>query len=327
MKKKSVLFFLIALVFLVGIAQATLLNTTTIESRNLVASPAAVGTFNAPFTYTFPNGQALMFAKVTPNTEGQTINFRFSRPSATDITGSITTVSTGLLSGNLVVSIDGGTTSTESFHKFLVSPFSIIQSTAFYYVSDGVNWYIIESDNDIAQMDITYQTVLHVDTTSGMFAVLQVSSPSQDPITGITLTPLATGSYGLETYYEDYSTVAQDVTKANQTLTEKQSADRPWDQAILDLINTITSGIEAIKSFLLTITSLSTWLFAIAAFIFAVKSFLAINVLITLINIMWCIRPGRDIFQAPLEFQRNEMKLIEFYMQLVLYGKRLIKWW
>jgi hypothetical protein len=157
------------------------------------------------------------------------------------------------------------------------------------------------------------------------------SSPTKYPIYSYTLTPLSTFTFTGEGFFEPVQSVSEaaaytQTVQAKQTAAQSSGSDLSF---LSSLINAIMATIKAIKTFFSTITSLSSWLFAIAAFIFAVKSFVGITVLITLLNAVYCMKsgPGVDMFLAFNKFIQNEVKILEFYMKLILWAKELIKWW
>ena len=154
--------------------------------------------------------------------------------------------------------------------------------------------------------------------------------PDTEPITGITVTPLHSGSFTSLNYYESIPDLKNAVQYTNST--QEAYASSGFDLSFLKkLIDIIYSAYKQMKAFFETVTTLSSWIMAIGAFIFGVKVLVGGVTLHLFINIVYCMSKHmggiNDLWLAMLEIIDNERKLLTFLKEIFIFIKDLIKWW
>jgi hypothetical protein len=319
---------LFLLILLTGIVHAQILNVSIIAdpgyNQNIHAGDS--GTFNSQFSYIAPIGNGIIFADVNPQTEGQTLNFRFSRPSKTDITGSVVTQSSGLFSGNVIITFTGGSSHTESYGIMQLLP--MIPKESFFYATDGVNYYFVEADSAVPAMFFSGNAILHLDSSKD--AYILVTSPYTNPITQVTWTPLNSGQYWVDTNYESLS----DINNANQYANVTLNNNLNDDIFVLfgQIVNLIVNAALAVISFFNSIVSFSSWMYAISAFFFSIEIFFAGVTIYTLVALVLAMDSAgyggkSDLMRGLSNFYRYEMYLVDFFIKIFMTIKELIKWW
>ncbi len=338
--KKFLLLLLLASILLTGFATAAIINTTIIRADMVDYSDVKTNTNG--YTRSISSGWAIIEETITVKAEGAPINFDFLLNDGTKVTGSIVKSPTGIFTGNLITTI-GGKSSTRPYSRIADIGggwVGINQKVYITYSTDGTNWYLsgverskIIDNTNIMDPDgplVKYLQggvygYIYLDSSSDAYVL--IASPNNNPATG----------FGIDSnsWFDITTSTASISSLKTYTAITEQHASNPAGQSAADrVINAITSAIDAISQFFRTIATLSTWMLVIAGFIFAGKAFVGIVVLYTLMNIVWCMRPrtgaasGIDgIWIAFLEFVDNEVKLLDFFMKMILYIKDMIKWW
>ena len=322
---------------LIGGAQATVINSTVLLSTdynselNFASSDLAT---SKEYSFSVPSNNALVVSQTDYYTEGDTINFRFTRPSSSDITGSVTLTSTGLFTGEQTLSIDGGSSSTTGYYKVPLYP--LYPKTTWYYVTTGEQYYFVITDssrfNYAVSGDIFHPVYapFKLDTDTDAY-INAGGDPDTEPITGITVTPLHSGSFTALNYYESIPDLKNAVQYTNST--QEAYGASGFDLSFFKkLVDIIWSVYLAMRDFFTAIATFSSWVLAIGLFMFSAKVLVGSVVLHLLINIVWCMSRHmggtvNDLWIAFAEFIDNERKLLKFFKEIVLMIKDLIKWW
>jgi hypothetical protein len=338
--KKIILLFLLASILLTGFASAAIINTTIIRADMVDWSDAQTNIRG--YTRTVFAGGAIIEETLTIKSENAPITFTYYLNSGTQISGTIVKTPTGLFTGNLVTTINGKT-SSRPYSRILDiggGYIGINQKVYFVYCTDGTNWYLsgVERSKVIDNYNILdpdgpltkylqggVYGYVYLDSTSDAYTT--IDSPANNPAISINFD--SNSMFDLIT-----STTSIASLKTYTKYTEEHASNPGGQDAFTRIYNAVISTIDAVKSFFQTIGTLSTWMIVIAAFLFAGKAFVGIVVLYTLMNIVWCMRSrtgaasGIDgIWIAFKEFIDNEVKLLDFFMKIILYVKDMIKWW
>lgn len=334
--KSPFIFLLVLSLLIIGGVQATVINSTVLLSTDYNAelkfSSSDLATSNE-YSLLVPSNNALVVSQTDYYAEGDTINFRFSRPSSSDITGSVTLTSTGLFTGEQTLSIDGGSSSTTGYYKVPLYP--LYPKTTWYYVTTGDQYYFVLTDssrfNYAVSGDIFHPVYapFKLDTDTDAY-INAGGDPDTEPITEITVTPLHSGAFTSLNYYESIPDLKNAVLYTNST--QEAYAASGFDLSFLKkLIDIIYNSYKQMRDFFNTITALSSWLMAIGAFIFGVKVLVGGVVLHLFINIVYVMSKHmggiNDLWLAMLEIIDNERKLLMFFKEIFMFIKDLIKWW
>jgi hypothetical protein len=334
--KLSAFIPILLLLLIIGGAQATIINSTVLlttdynaELKMEISDPMT----NSPFSYSVPSNNAVVVVGMNYYTEGSTTQFRFSRPSASDITGSVSLVSTGLFTGEERIQIDGGSSSVNSYYKIPLYP--AFPPTTWYYVTDGNGYYFVGTDasrfNFAVSGDIFHPVYAPFKLDTNADAYIQISGdPDASPISQVSVTPIDSGTYSAMVYFESIPALKEAIKYTNST--QQAYGESGFDLSFLKkLIDIIYGAYKQLQAFYNTITALSTWIMAIGAFLFGVKVIVGVVVLHLMINIVYSMSKHMkgvdDVFLAFLKIIDNERKLLMFFKEIFMFIKDLIKWW
>jgi hypothetical protein len=334
--KQFLQILIILCLLIIGGAQATVINGTVLLTTNYDNQLEMMWSDSfttKEFSYSAPSGDAIVMTGIEYYTEGETINFRFVRPTSSDITGSVTLTSTGLFSGVETLKIDGGTTSTISYWKIPLYP--VYPSNNIYYITTGTAYYYVVTDssrfNFAVSGDIFHPVYAPFNLDTDKDAYIQVTgNPYDSPITQVILTPINSGTYTAATYFESIPALKEAVEYTNST--QQAYGESGFDLSFFKkLIDIIYSAYKQMRDFFTTIVALSTWIMAIGYFLFAAKILVGSVVLHLFINMVYCMSKHmggvNDLWFAFLEIIDNERKLLAFYKGIFVFIKDLIKWW
>jgi hypothetical protein len=315
--KYKIIFILILSLVLIGAVSATKINTTLVADPGYSANiqPGTSGTYTTTYSYSSPTGNSIIFVSTKINTEPTTINFRFSRPSASDVTGTITTISTGLFGGNIVTSFSGGTSSTLGYFKV---PYTTPDTPkiSFYYVTDGVNYYFVETSNDVPQLVLGADYIFVLDTATD--AYIQVTPPSTDPIKQVVLTPQNSANYLVESYYESTADIASAVKYSNQTIDRKVTDNNDVFATINGFISAIWVVLNGVKSSVVPFLLILNWAQIWMALIISGQIFVALNVMYVLLAVFFAMENAsiHNPLGGIMRFVSYMRSLLRFYREL-----------
>lgn len=315
--KSKIIFILILSLVLISAVSATKINTTLVADPGYTANikPGNSGTYTTAYSYSPPSGNSIIFSSAKINTEPTTINFRFYRPTATDITGTIKTQSTGLFSGDIITSFNSGTGSTLGYFKV---PYTTPDTPklSFYYVTDGINYYFVETDSAIPQLVMGADYIFVLDTSTD--AYIQVTPPSKDPIKQVAFTPQNSATYNIETYYESTADISSAVKYSNQTIDRKVTDENDIFSSINAFISLIGKIISAATSAVVPFLIVLNWAQIWMAIVLSGQIFIGLNVLYIIIAAWYSVENSAagNPFGAPVKFISYMRKLLRFYREL-----------
>ena len=320
--------FLVAILILllVPCANAEILNTTVLLATNYggeVHLGNAMETSTA-YTYSPPDYNTIVFTTVYQRTEGQVLTWELVRAGASSITGTITTESTGLLSGNLTLSVDGGSSATLPYSKLAFLMYN--PTVTLFFVKGDTSYYFVVADNSRFTYSVggnIFRPVVapfRLDTTTDCY--LEIAGKlSTYPVTEINIAPSVNGNYYIMPYYE----LISDVQNAEEyTEDVQESGEIGFFDSLLKLLSTILAGALEIGKYAV---GLLLFFASFGAFILGIKIFLGFNALYFAFAVLLSLEDSDDLFQAFGKIVRRMMKLWKFYMQIFKWIKDIIKWW
>jgi len=320
--------FLVAILILllVPCVNAEIINTTILLATDYGGEIHLGNAMETSMAYTYspPDYNMIVFTTIYQRTEGQTLTWELVRAGASSITGTIETKSTGLISGDLILSIDGGSSATLSYPKLL---YLIYNPTAtLFFVKGDDSYYFVIADNSRFTYAVggnVFRPVVapfKLNTTSDCY--LEISDkPSSYPVVEINVAPSVNGNYYIMPYYE----LISDVQNAEEyTEDVQESGEIGFFDSLLKILSTILAGALEIGKYAV---GLLLFFGSMAAFLLAVKVFLGFNALYFAFAVLLSIEDSDDLFNAFGKIVRRMMKLWKFYMQIFKWIKEIIKWW
>jgi len=277
--------------------------------------PGTSGTYTTTYSYSSPTGNSIIFSSILVKTEPTTINFRFYRPTSSDITGTIRTESTSLFDGHIITSFSGGTTSTEDYFAL---PFNNPDTPkiSFYYVTDGVNFYYVETNNDIPQLILGADYIFVLDTDTD--AYIQVTPPTKDPIKQVVYTPQNSALYDVESYYQSTGEISSAVKYSNQTIDRKVTDNNDVFATINGFISAIWVVLNGVKSSVVPFLLILNWAQIWMALIISGQIFVALNVMYVLLAIFFAMENAsiHNPLGGIMRFVSYMRSLLRFYREL-----------
>ena len=320
--------FLVAILILllVPCANAEILNTTILLATDYSGEVQLGNAMETDqmYTYSPPESAMIIFTTIYQRTEGQTLSWELTRAGESSITGTLETKSTSLISGDLILSINGGSTATLSYPKFL---FLMYNPTAtIFFVKGDTSYYLVIADNSRFTYAVggnVFRPVVApfiLNTTSDCY--LEVSGrPSSYPVVEIKVVPSVDGNYYIMPYYESISDVgsAEEYTEDVQ-----ESGDVGFFAAILKILGAVYAGALQIGAYAV---ALLFFFASFGTFILSIEVFLGFNVLYFAFAVLLSIEDSDDLFKSFGKIVRRMQKLWRFYMEIFGYLKTIIKWW
>jgi len=320
-----ILFVVIAAMFLVVGANATIINTTVLLTTNYGGELQLGNAIDTSDTYTYscPDDHMIVFSTIYPRTGGQTLAWTLDRGGGTQLSGTIALQSTSLVSGNVVSTIAGGTSSSIPYYLIFNPTMTI------FFVKGDLYYYLVIADNSrfiYAVSGDIYHPVyapFYIDTDTDSY--LQLSeNPTTYPVQTLSIYP-SSGNYIVMPYYESV-----EDTKIAEIYTEDTQAGVTSGDILSFLQGLIKAVYRVIDAIALLNTTLGSFLnvFSIfVSFIFAVQIFIGLNVVYIAIAIILSIAESDDLFYSFGKFYKYIMKLFRFYMEIIRAIRSIIKWW
>jgi len=321
--------FLVAILILLlvpCVVNAEIINTTVLLATNY-GGEVHLGdatTTSRSYMYTPPDDNMIIFTTILQQSEGQSLAWSLTRAGGSSITGTIETVSTGLLSGNLIMSVDGGGTATISYTKFLSLMYN--PTVTMFFVKGDDYYYFVIADNSRFTYsvggDVFHPVVapFKLNTTSDCY--LQLSGkPSTYPVVEIDISESREGLYYIMPYYE----LVSDVANAEEyTEDVQESGELGFFDEFLKFLRMVIATAAEIGAYAV---GLMFFFASFGAFILSLKIFIGFNALYFAFAVLLSIEDSDDLFKTFGQIVRRMRKLWAFYMEIFGYLKTIIKWW
>jgi hypothetical protein len=317
---------MVLILLLVPCASAEIINTTILLATDYSGEVQLGNAMETDqmYTYSPPESAMIVFTTIYQRTEGQTLSWELTRAGESSITGTLKTESTSLISGDLTLSINGGSSATLSYPKFLWLMYN--PTATLFFVKGDDSYYLVIADNSRFTYAVggnVFRPVVapfQLNTTSDCY--LEVSGkPSSYPVVELLVVPSVDGNYYVMPYYEQIS----DVRNAEEyTEDVQESGDIGFFAAILKILGTIIDGAVQIGTYAV---ALLFFFASLGAFLLGIKVFLGFNVLYFAFAVLLSIEDSDDLFKSFGNLVSRMRKLWKFYMEIFGWLKQIIKWW
>lgn len=326
MKSRIFLVAVLILLLLVPFASAEILNTTILLATDYggeIHLGNAMETDTA-YTYSPPDYNTIVFTTIYQRTEGQTLTWELIRAGASSITGTIETKPAGWASGDLILSVDGGSSATLSYLKLAFLMYN--PTVTLFFVKGDAGYYFVIADNSRFNYAVggnLFRPVVapfKLDTDTDCY--LGISDKlSTNPVVEIKVVPSVNGNYYIMPYYE----LVSDVKDAEEyTEMVQESGEIGFFNSLLKILSTILSGALEIGKYAV---ALLLFFSSFGAFILGVKIFVGFNALYFAFAVLLSIEDSDDLFKSFGKLVSRMRKLWKFYMEIFGWIKTIIKWW
>ena len=290
--------FLVAILILLLIpcvVNAEIINTTILLATDYGGELHLGNAMETSTSYVYspPDYNMIVFTTIYQRTEGQILSWEVVRAGTSSITGTLETRSTGLITGNLILTIDGGSSATLPYTKFLYLMYN--PTATLFFVKGDDSYYFVIADNSRFTYAVggnVYRPVVapfKLNTTTDCY--LEVSGkPSSYPVVEINTVPSVNGNYYIMPYYELVSDVenAEDYTEDVQ-----ESGEVGFFDELLKFLRMMITTATEIGTY---VVGLLLFFSSFGAFILSIKIFIGFNALYFAFAVLLSIEDSDDLF-------------------------------
>lgn len=291
---------------------ATLINTTVV-SNAVISTSIGTQFSGSSFAFNAVSPNVIQELKISSYTDSIPTFVTLTHSNGNTSVISITTSKISFFQRQQVMSISGGTSSTET----VLEMFYPVNRIFFAQSNDTPRTYYLVATDTANFIDLhSYSYDINTDTDAYLILPEQIS---YNPVTTVSI--IADGGRFSGTLYY----VKLDSIKSSEN--NPENLGEPESRDILWLIGQIGLVIEAIALFISQIAVYVTTVGGFVVFIMAGEVFFTIVAAYTIVAAILSVHDSDNLIRSVGKFVKYEMKLFKFFGELIGWVKNIIVWW